>query len=272
MSGLKIRAFGALQVWDGRCWRRVTSGQERVLLACLLLRPNEIVPAAQLADVLWGDAPPVRPNKVLGTYISRLRARGGDTLRIEFYGGGYRLSVEPDQVDLMSFESRCRDGARAFDLGHPRTAIRLLDEALALWTGQPFADVPERDTFAFEVANICESAYLGFEILARAVLMEFVEGRDRDLDRIDAVISGLRRVLRRAPFQERLWCLLMQALVLSGRPVEAIRAYLEYRTRLVDELGLEPSVELRTVYQEIITESFRPERLGRPAGVSGHAG
>jgi tetratricopeptide (TPR) repeat protein len=75
----------------------------------------------------------------------------------------------------------------------------------------------------------------------------------------EAAVADLEALLDEHPFRERHAGLLMHALHRSGRRVEALQVYNEFRVRLVDELGVEPSAELRDAHQRILKDEDRSD-------------
>src|SRR4051794_31974839 len=129
-------------VRDGRVVA-VGGGRRRALLAILLLNANEVVSTDRLIDELWGERAPVTAAKTVQVYVSHLRkALGPDVIVTE--GGGYRLAVEPDQVDAGRFDTLCVEGRRALAGGDAERARARLASALGLWRGDPLPD------FAYE--------------------------------------------------------------------------------------------------------------------------
>src|ERR1700754_3093932 len=98
----------------------------------LLVDVNRVVPAARLIDELWEAALPADPRGALRTQLSLLRRAlgpaAGDLAAVE---GGYCLTVQPGQLDATRFEDMLAKAARTG--GEP--ALKLVDEALALWRG-----------------------------------------------------------------------------------------------------------------------------------------
>jgi DNA-binding SARP family transcriptional activator len=259
---LCVRAFGTLEIHNGGVWNRINSDRERSLLACLLLDPNQFVQVSRLSDWMWGDEPPQRPQKVLGTYASRLRRALNETdLRIEFHGGGYRVVIEPTQLDLLVFERGCAEGVRAFEDGAPGRAAAVLDDALRLWRDQPFADVAGIPRVDMVVDRLTEVRMNALEIRVQAVMAESVTSMNTAV--VGSLVADLRRLVTDSPLRERLWYVLMQALCLAGRPAEAVKAYLSCRTALADELGVQPGPQLRSLYGEILANSFDVRTLSR---------
>jgi DNA-binding SARP family transcriptional activator len=61
----------------------------------------------------------------------------------------------------------------------------------------------------------------------------------------------LRGLTARHPLRERFHTQLMLALAVAGRQAEALAAYQHARRVLVEQLGIEPGAELRTVQARI---------------------
>ena len=165
----------------------------------------------------------------LRTTISRLRRiLGSDTL--VSVPPGYELRA--DAVDARSFED-CL--ARAAEADDGLRASRLLEEAISLWRGDAYAE------FAHEPWARAESARLA-ELRAGAV--EDLAVLLSESGRWSAAIARLEPLIATHPFRDRPRGLLMRALADSGRRVDALRAFQDYRRFLIDEVGTEPSPEL----------------------------
>ena len=112
--------------------------RQRSLLAALLLHPGEPVSAEMLAQMLWGDEAPPSAAKALQVTVSRLRAAlGAAGDRVETVSGGYRVRVQPGELDAEAFE-QAYDRARALA---PAGAAPALREALGMWRGPALVDV-----------------------------------------------------------------------------------------------------------------------------------
>ena len=70
---VEFRILGPLEVLDGGRTVRIIGPRERALLAMLLLRPGEVVPADRLIDLLWGDRVPGNPQNALQAVVTRVR-------------------------------------------------------------------------------------------------------------------------------------------------------------------------------------------------------
>jgi DNA-binding SARP family transcriptional activator len=68
------------------------------------------------------------------------------------------------------------------------------------------------------------------------------------------LVGELEALVRDHPLRERLRAQLMLALYRSGRQAEALQAYQNARRELTDELGIEPSHELRELEKAILRQ------------------
>ncbi len=183
-------------------------------------------------------------------YVSRLReALGEDPLVAR--PPGYVLEVEPDRLDARRFEHLLRDGREALARGAAGLAADRLGAALALWRGPALADVGEGGVLALEANRLDE--------LRRLCLEERIEA-DLSLGRHDALVPELERLVAEEPLRERLWRQLVTALYRCDRQADALAAYRRARTILSEELGLDPSEELRELERAVLRHD-----LARPA-------
>src|SRR6478735_6029997 len=89
------------------------------LLAMLVLRPNELVPSDRLIEDLWDGQPPATASKTLQVHMSRLRRALGNGQNGDADGpiatsrGGYVLRAEPDEIDVLRFQTLVNEGTSA---------------------------------------------------------------------------------------------------------------------------------------------------------------
>ncbi|WP_431044743.1 AfsR/SARP family transcriptional regulator [Streptomyces sp. P1-3] len=211
----------------------------RALLTALALYPGRVRTTDVLIAEVWPDEPPRDPHAALQALVARLRrALGKDTVRSA--PGGYRLSADPEAVDLHRFERLADDGARALTGGDPATAAALLDQALALWRGPACADLPDRTAPA-----------------ARADARHLAARRDRAeadiaLGRAEEAVLALTQLSGDHPLDEPLHAARIRALRAAGRPAEALAAYEAVREDLVSRLGTDPGPALRALHAELL--------------------
>src|SRR4051812_9349485 len=207
----------------------------------MAVHANEVVSADRLIDVLWTDSPPTSAPHTLQALVSRLRRALG-TDRVETVRPGYRLRVDPDEVDSLRFEALVRAGLGS---NLPDTAAATFDEALGIWRGRPYAEFAEEVFASAEVARLGELRLCAIEERAQALI---------GLGRPGEVIGQLESEIAAEPFRERLRAVLMSALARAGRPVEALRAFDVYRELLAEEVGVVPSVALQALNDDILLQ------------------
>ena len=178
--------------------------------------------------------------------------------------GGYVLRVGPEELDVQRCERLIGEGRSLLAAGRPDQALAALSGAVELWRGDVLADF-QYDAFAQgEIARLGE---LRAAVLEERIAVEMLLGREAQ------VLGELERLVRDYPYRERLRGQLMLALYRTGRQAEALAAYRAARSALVDELGIEPSVELRQLHEAILaqdrallqTDPGQPARPPAPA-------
>jgi len=229
-------------------------GQQRKLLAILVLHAGEAVSSDRLIEELWDGRAPDTAVKALQGYVSSLRKQLGQET-VETVGSGYRLNVAAEDVDAGRFEALL---AEARSLERVPAAAKLR-EALALWRGPALADF-EYDGFARQEIERLEEVRLG--AVERRIDLELALGHHDDL------VPELETLVRTHPLRERLRSFLMLSLYRSGRQAEALDAYQDARRVLRDELGLEPSAELQMLQRAILDHDASlsaPPRIDLPS-------
>lgn len=257
MTTVRFSVLGPLTVVLDGTPAPITVGKIRILLATLLLRPNEVVPSDLLIERLWGPRAPANPRKVLQIYVVRLRQALGLRHVILTMPGGYLARLQADQLDLLQFHRLVQEAGHAAD---PETERRLLHEALDLWRGPVCADIASETLHQIDVPPLAE---LRLHTLERRIGIDADQGEDATL------IAELRALTAEHPFRERLWAQLMTALYRTGRQAEALETYRAVFRLLQDELGISPNAELRRLHQDMLTEKpvEAPAASGPPAPV-----
>ncbi len=276
MEEVRFGLLGSLEVRTDALARPLFAPRHRTLLASLLFRANQVVASDDLADTLWEGQPPGGAAVTLRGYVMRVRrALGPAGRRIETIAPGYRINLDPDhELDAARFAALSRDGLAAGGSARWNSAAALLDEALALWRGEPLQDVPCERLRERELPSLLE-AHMQVE---QARLQAEIE-----LGRPEAAVAGLGRLVAAHPLRERPCALLMTALEGCDRRAEALEVFRDLRARLTDELGIEPSGELQDLQQAILlgrrgTVSARPpdqpdqDGLTLPAALTDFAG
>jgi len=169
---MRFRILGPLEVLSTEGWTAIGAPKWRSLLACLLVRPGQLVPTDVLIDEIWGDNPPHTANNLVSIYVHRLRKVIGDAEgRVLVYRApGYLLRLSPSDLEMQEFESRVADGRAALAAGDPRKAAALLGDALELWRGPLLADVPLSPLLVTQVNRAAEQRLAVTELRIEADL------------------------------------------------------------------------------------------------------
>jgi DNA-binding SARP family transcriptional activator/ABC-type glycerol-3-phosphate transport system substrate-binding protein len=227
------------------------SFKQRSLLALLLIHANEVVSTDRIIDELWGDELVTGRQNALWVHISNLRSalepdrakRSAGSVLIT-RTPGYVLQVDPSGIDAWRFERLVAEGRSLLETD-PSAASMVFGEALELWRGRAYADVMYESFAQPEIARLEE------------LRLETVEQRvDADLRRglAGELVGELESLSDQYPLRERFTALLMVALYRSGRQAEALRAARRIRSRLAEELGVEPSAGLRDLERRVATD------------------
>jgi predicted ATPase/DNA-binding SARP family transcriptional activator len=242
---VRFRVLGSLDVViDGRV--SVPAGaRERVVLARLLLDAGRSVATDALLETAWPGMDPARAGRSLHVRLAHLRGflepgrpAGAPSSLLVREGAGYRLAIDPDQVDAVRFERlvRAAGSLPAAD------AFEAYVDALALWRGRPFSDIPDDEFVQIEVRRLEELRAHAAVARARALV---------ELGRHEEALPELHRLASENGLDEELARTLALALYRAGRQVEALDALRELGG-LLRELGLEPSAETRELERRIL--------------------
>jgi DNA-binding SARP family transcriptional activator len=238
----------------------IGSARQRVVLATLLLAADRVVPVERLTTAVWDDEPPATARAQVQICISRLRARLaelGVPDMIDTHESGYLARPAVDAIDLTRFRrlvAAGRDAVRRHELAEGAAALRT---AVNLWRGEAASGVPSR--LVRQVALRLDEQRLA--VTEECLDIELCLGRHPD------VIGELRELLAANPLREKLYAQLMLALYRDGRQAEALSVYQDARRVLVEERGLDPGAQLRTLERAILDhDPALALPAGRPAG------
>jgi DNA-binding SARP family transcriptional activator/Flp pilus assembly protein TadD len=233
---MEFRLLGPLEVRAGGRTLDLGGLRQRRVLAALLLNADRVVALPHLIDAAWDDDPPATAQRQVQNRVGALRAvltRAGRFIDTE--GAGYRLRVDPDELDLLVFEELTRRGRAAADAG-------LLRQALGLWRGPALSGLGG-DLLGRKAAALDEQHLAVWEECLELELAAGAHSR---------VVNELGALVAEHPLRERPVGLLMTALYRCGRQAEALSAYRELAHRLAEELGIDPSPELRRLQESVL--------------------
>ncbi|MGA5300193.1 tetratricopeptide repeat protein [Nucisporomicrobium flavum] len=260
---MDFRLLGPFEVADGGRPVEVSRRRrERCLLGLLLLEPGRVVGIDRLVELLWDGPPPANARSTLSSHVSRLRGQldpdrtGRHGVRIVNRGDAYLVDVVPECVDAHLFRTRVE---RARTIDDPAARARMLREALALWRGPLLADVA--------TDRLRDRVGAGLTELRLTTVESCVEA-DLAAGRHAVAVTEFADIVAANPGRQRLLSHYMLALYRAGRQLDALAAYQEARTQLVEQYGLDPEPELQRLHAAILR---RDPGLG-PAPERGVAG
>jgi len=218
-------------------WR---TGKTMDLLRILALNNGRAVPTSSVIEHLWPGAPEDRARASLRTAASQVR----HTLRascIARHTG--TLTLTDAWVDVSQFKQAARLAARAAHEGRHTQVIDLTEIAERLYRGDFHA---YNDEAAWVVAErnhlrtsrrtmLCEAADAAIAIGNYAAAVEFAT-----------------KAVTIDPTFEAAYRALMVAYSGLGEVASALRAYEEFRTRLADELGADPSLKTQALHLRLL--------------------
>jgi predicted ATPase/DNA-binding SARP family transcriptional activator/tetratricopeptide (TPR) repeat protein len=261
----QIAVLGALEVKRLGRLVPVPHGKASELLVRLAMEPGVQVSTDRLIDDLWSGAVDVRPNTVQSK-ISRLRRALGDADVITSRKGGYTLAVSPSEVDALVALADTVAASRLLEAGDDRGAAELCTSSLELYRGDVLQTAGDGEWVDRHRAELEE---------ARAKLIETRASARLRLGDVGVVIGELEAAVAAYPFHEGLWELLITGLYRAGRQADALAVYQRVRSRLADELGLDPGTRLRQLEQQILSHDPAlgvPHQGGRPSQHEPRAG
>lgn len=256
-----FRILGPLSVRAEGRELPVSSPKQRVLLACLLLRADQVVTPDELIRRLWDDRPPRDARAALHVHTTRLRAlmrrqsEPGDRSVIETHPGGYRLATDPAALDLTRYRSAAGEARAARGRGHAEAELAALERAFTEWRGDPFETVPSA-SLQTEVAPQLVEEHLTLVERRFALLLDLGGSAD--------IVPQLRALTAEHPVRERLREYLMRALQRTGQVAAALGEYRDYYRMLDRELGMLPGQELQELHRTLLAGTG--ERHGRRDG------
>jgi predicted ATPase/DNA-binding SARP family transcriptional activator len=239
---VEIRVLGPVEVIGADGLVKPVAEKQRRLLAALVTRAGESCSGDLLIDAIWDASPPASARKLLQVYVSQLRKIVAPAL-IRRRGGSYVLDLGSASLDAMRFEHLVSEAKGAARLGNAALAASLLRRGLGLWSGQAYGDLAYEPFARGEAERLDE--------LRLAALEERFDA-ELALGKAAEVLPELSSAATQHPLRERLQGQMMLGLYQLRRQTEALDVYARLRTRLDEELGLEPSAELGELQRRIL--------------------
>ncbi len=236
---MRVGVLGPLEVDGGA----VSLGpRDRAALQILVLRLGSPVRAETIAEALWGNDQPASAGKVVQGCVVRLRKALGPSA-IETTEAGYRLHLHREEVDAPQFEELLARARGLLADGQPDRAQYVLTRATDLWRGEPFVDLAEWESARIEAGRLVEQRRDAEDLGAEVALA---------LGRHEEVAARMCALVGEQPTREQRWALLALAQYRCGRQADALATLQQARSRLVDDLGLDPGPALGALEQAVL--------------------
>jgi DNA-binding SARP family transcriptional activator/Tfp pilus assembly protein PilF len=255
---IRLSVLGPVRAWRGDVELDLGPPQQRAILALLLVKAGQPASMVELISLLWPHDPPVSAANVIQRCVGALRralepglaprANGRWLLR---QGGGYRLALDTATLDLLQFRALTKQARAALDGERGADAVPLFVQALQLWRGQCAAGV---DT---------DTAFTALDQERLAVAQEAADSALR-FGGARLLLPALRQAAAVAPLDEPLQARLMLVLAAAGYQAEALGVYQTVTRQLADELGMDPTQELRSAYQKVLRQQATPDAGAAP--------
>lgn len=258
-----IRLFGPLSIESAG--HTIGPGElggvrPKQVLEILLMARGHRVPTDRIAELVWGSERPQNVPGSLQTFVSTLRRhldpdRERARALVVTESEAYRFATELVSLDLDRFDELLERSAH-----EPTHRARAsLEQALDFVRGEVLEDEPYA-TWALDVRGSYQGRVLGARL-------EAADAALAERDFMPALVHAEEgAALDR--FSERAYRIQMLALFALDRSHEALSRYREFRNRLDEELGLEPTAETRALESAILRQEELHSLLPRPIETS----
>jgi DNA-binding SARP family transcriptional activator len=254
---LRIYLTGEVQVEnEGRLLRESQLGgpQGRFVFAYLVSERQQAVTQSDLAEALWPESLPASWTLALSAIVSRLRARLGSVglPRTRVIGnafGCYQLTLPGEVwVDVEAALAGVDAAEGALAVGNPQAAYGSSLIATTILR-RPFLPGQEGSWVDERRAELTSSLVRALDCRVEALLANHESV---------LALAHAREAVRLEPYRESGYRRLMRLLAANGDRAEAARAYQQCRDLLDKELGVAPSAETESLYNEITRPARRP--------------
>jgi DNA-binding SARP family transcriptional activator len=268
--GVELRALGPVEAVVNGVLVDLGPPKQRALFALLMSRVGRPVAVDALLEELWSGNPPEAAMASLLSYVCNLRrvlepqrAPRAPAVVLRTRAPGYLLDSRCVDLDAHRFSGYATAGWEAWGQGDPQRALREFESGLALWRGEAYADVADVGWVGPEVARL------------EGLRLSAVEGRCAALLAVGAhevAVVELEAHVQAHPLRERSCELLTLGLYRAGRQADALAVLRATRTRLAEELGIDPGTALQRLERDILTQApvldWQPPTLPCPVAAA----
>ncbi|EME15488.1 putative transcriptional regulator [Rhodococcus triatomae BKS 15-14] len=242
---MSINILGPLQPKCGDVELLLPGKKLRCILALLALRAGDEVRRDELIEELDLMRTTGNATNALHAHMTRLRrwlnAQCEGQNILQSVNSGYRLNVDGSAVDAHRFRVDVEQ-ALALSPSVPSVVETMLANALGLWRGDALVDTCDGPLAAAAADELHQMRTTAREVLLDAWIV---------LERDQQVIVNARRFITNDPFNERMRAQLITALKRQGRHAEAYESYYQAERMFNDELGINPSRNLRNALVDL---------------------
>jgi DNA-binding SARP family transcriptional activator len=269
MSKLRIHLFGNFRLCRGSSSQdtRVIPNVQS-LLALLLLQPGKMHSRDKIASLLWNDCSEDQAHSCLNTTLWRLRKvlepKGipAGTYLLSLSSGELGFNFQSDYwVDVLEFEDKIQPIVHTPCTSADLNRIQTLEEAIELYN----PDLLEGFYFDW-VLKERERLYLTY-----LDTMYYLLGFYQNHNEYTKAIRWGQQIILTDPLREDVHRNLMRLYTENGQRALAIRQYRICENVLNMELGIEPMLETRDVYENIVGKQSKHESVGKAPGSAGAA-
>lgn len=255
----RVRLFGGLDVTVAertvaeKDWKK---RKARLLFAMLIVRQGRDLAREQLFDHLWPDLSETKARNNYYVIWSAMkgalmgeRSRSTACPYVENTGGRCRIVTDAVRSDIDEFEEALQEARAAEAVSDASAALAAYARVSMVYRGDLlpgdvyddwFSDLRERYRFEFVDAMVHAS--------------ELLLSQDDPCE----ALAYARRALRVDTLREDLYQMALRCQIAAGQRSGAIDTFIQCRTRLSEELGLDPSGETMELYQEVLVMEDRP--------------
>lgn len=257
-SACRVRLFGGLEVLtdygsvDDAAWRKRKS---RLLFISLVLRRGQVIPRDVLLERFWPDMDEERACRnfhvTWNTMKKALVANGKPSLGEAYVrsSGGSCWVLESVTSDLDVFDEAMERLRSAIASASHDAAIDAAREVADVYRGDLLPGDLYEESFTADRERY-KSEFCDAMVAAATIAEEHADPA--------TALRFLRRVIAIDPWREDVHQAMMRCLAASGQRSRAIETYLYCRSRLVEDLGIDPSVETVRLYQAILAMDGDP--------------
>ena len=230
----KVLVLGGFRLWWGGSEQAGIPRASQRLIALLAIR-GEVISRAAVAGTLWPDATETNACSNLRSALARLNRPCRNMLQVTKLDLGLAKDVTVDVCYAQRLARRLLDPAVTPEQSELSAAaiVMLSSDLLPGWYD---------DWVLVEAEDWRQLRLHALEKLA---------GRLAAVGCWGQAVDAARAAVRAEPLRESAHAALIQVHLAEGNQSEAVRQFTRYRTLLHAELGLQPTVRLRRLIQDL---------------------